>query len=126
MNPAARSEARRAVIQADHLVFDFQFFSLEAGKEQVVRQGAVHLSVDLLLEKGMLISKALDVVLHGHPFAILQLESLTTLQFRQIPFRMPAKSVTVQPTNVAPRRRIRCPRRPVALRERRLPGMRTA
>ena len=47
--------------------------------EQVVRQGAVHLSVDLLLEKGVLVSKALDVILHGHPFAILQLESLTTL-----------------------------------------------
>jgi len=27
----------------------------------------------------VLVSKALDVILHGHPFAILQLESLTTL-----------------------------------------------
>jgi hypothetical protein len=78
MNPAARSEARRAVIQAGHLVFDFQLFSLEAAKEQLVGQGTVHLSVDLLLEEGMLVTKALSIVLHGHPFAILQLESLIT------------------------------------------------
>ncbi|MGH6900306.1 MAG: hypothetical protein ACREJ5_27770, partial [Geminicoccaceae bacterium] len=76
---AAWSRGRAAVAQTGHLVLDFQFFSLEAGEEQVVRQGAVHLSVDLLLEKGVLVSKALDVILHGHPFAILQLESLTTL-----------------------------------------------
>jgi hypothetical protein len=44
----------------------------------VIRQGTVHFGVDLLLEEGMLVTKALSVVLHGHPFAILQLESLTT------------------------------------------------
>jgi hypothetical protein len=76
---AAWRRRRSAVAQAGHLVLDFQFFSLEAGKEQVIRQRAVHLSVDLLLEKSVLVSKALDVILHGHPFAILRLESLTTL-----------------------------------------------
>jgi hypothetical protein len=78
VHPDAWSNGGRAISQTDHLVLDFEFFALEAAEQQVIRQGTVHFGVDLLLEEGMLVTKALGVVLHGHPFAILRLESLTT------------------------------------------------
>jgi hypothetical protein len=68
VHPGAWSHrAGYAIPQTGDLVLDFEFFTLEAAEQQLIRQGTVHLGVDLLLEEGMLVTKALEVVLHGHP-----------------------------------------------------------
>ncbi len=64
---------------AGHFVLDPEFFAFETTECGLVRQRPVQLVVDLLLEKGMLVTEAFDVILRGHPSAILRLESLTTV-----------------------------------------------
>jgi hypothetical protein len=71
--------AGHAIAQTHHFILDFELFALEAAEKQLIWQGPVQFGVDLLLEKGMLVTEAFDVFLRGHPFAILRLESLTTV-----------------------------------------------
>jgi hypothetical protein len=44
----------RGVVQSGHLVFESEFFTLEAAEHRLIGQRTVHFVIDLSLEMGML------------------------------------------------------------------------
>ena len=54
VQPARDRDVLLGAVQAGHLVFDSEFFTLEAAEDRLIGQRAVHFVVNLSLEMGML------------------------------------------------------------------------